>query len=103
MTLDHWLREREPVPPARLAQRIDAALGKRRDADADDAAALCVDAADQLLRALLARDSTGRECALDLLSVDALVTYAMEAAAVDPETFAARAHDAMHRLAAAAQ
>ena len=103
MTLDHWLREREPAPPARLAQRIDEALGQRRAADATDAAVLCVDAAEQLLYELLARDNAGRECALDLLSVDALVTYAMEAAAVDPDTFASRAHDAMHRLAAAAQ
>ena len=53
--------------------------------------------------ALLQHDSTRRECALDLLSVDALVTYAMEAAAEDPDTFASRVHDAMDRLAAAAQ
>ena len=103
MTLEHWLRDRAPAPPARLARRIDEALGRRREADATDAASLCVDAADHLLRALLQHDSTRRECALDLLSVDALVTYAMEAAAEDPDTFASRVHDTMDRLAAAAQ
>lgn len=103
MTLGTWLREREPTPPVRLARRIDDALGGRRNADATDASALCIDAADCLLRELLARDRAGRESALDLLAVDALVTYALEAAAGDPDTFASRAHDAMHRLAATAQ
>lgn len=103
MTLEHWLREREPAPPERLARRIDEALGSRREADAADAPALCVDAAERLLRELLSRDSTGRESALDLLAVDALVTYAMEAAAGDPDAFASRTLDAMHRLAATAQ
>lgn len=103
MTLEHWLREREPTPPPRLAWRISDALGARRAADAGDATAQCIDAADSLLRDLLARGTAGRESALDLLAVDALVTYALEAAAAEPSAFVARAQDAMHRLAAAAQ
>jgi hypothetical protein len=103
VTLGEWLREREPSPPPRLAERIQTALGHRTSAAAADASALCLDAADVLLRDLLARGSAGRESALDLLAVDALVTYAFESAAADPTTFAARAHDAMHRLASTAQ
>ncbi len=64
---------------------------------------LCLDAADDLLGELLARSSAGRESALDLLTVDALVTYAFEAAADSPESLpAACATDAMTRLAAVA-
>lgn len=67
--------------------------------DAADATELCVSAANELLTELLARASAGRESALDLLTVDALVTYAFEAASVDPSSLGARATDAMSRLA----
>lgn len=60
-------------------------------------------AANELLNDLLARASAGRESALDLLTVDALVTYAFEAAAKDPETLADRADEAMARLSAIAR
>ena len=53
-------------------------------------------------RELLARPTTGRESALDLLTVDALVTYALEAAASSPESLPMLTTDAMTRLAAVA-
>lgn len=100
MTVAAWLRERTPAPPQRLATSIEAALGPRLSAPRADVATECIDAAEALLRDLVARPTSGRDSALDLLTVDALVTYAFEAAADDPETLDARAHEAARRLAA---
>jgi hypothetical protein len=102
VTVRGWLRDRSPEPPARLAARIEEALGERGEHGDADVAECCVSAADELLRDLLARPSAGRESALDLLTVDALVTYAFEAATSEPETLVQRANDAMVRLAAGA-
>lgn len=103
MTLAAWLRERTPAPPAQLTARILETLGERCDADASNAPDLCIAAAEDLLRELLARPSAGRESALDLLTVDALVTYAFEAAGDDPDSLMGRAEHAMTRLAATAR
>jgi hypothetical protein len=86
-----------------LSTRIQQTLGPRCDADAADAPELCVAAAEELLRDLLTRRTAGRESALDLLTVDALVTYAFEATSEDPDSLSARAEAAMTRLAATAQ
>ncbi|HVX40147.1 MAG TPA: hypothetical protein VHB25_11280 [Gemmatimonadaceae bacterium] len=102
MTLRAWLRDRSAPPPARLAARIDAVLGARAEEDATRAAESCLDAAEDLLRDLLARPSAGRDAALDLLTIDALVTYGFEAAAREPAAVEARARAAMQRLAATA-
>lgn len=55
-------------------------------------------AAEEHLRRLLASGSTSRATAMDLLAVDALVTYAFEAAAGDASEIDARAKDAMSRI-----
>lgn len=98
MTLRDWLHERTPPAPARLSARIEDALGDRLTSDAASAPDACVDAAELLLRDLLEHSATGRESALDLLTVDALITYAFEAAATDPATLESRATAAMSRL-----
>lgn len=103
MTLGAWLAERSPEPPARLAERIRQALGDRVEASAESAPVLCVDAATDLLRDLLSRPTAGRESALELLAVDALVTYAFEAAATDPASLMTNASSAMARLSLSAQ
>jgi hypothetical protein len=103
MSVGDWLRARTPAPPDRLLQRLDHVLAARRDDDASRASDHLLDAADELLRDLLHRPTAGRESALDLLTVDALVTYAFEAAGDDPDTVGERAAHAMHRLAAAAR
>ena len=102
MTLARWLDERSAGVPPRLLARLDDAL---RGAAIDDSNAtdVCVDAADALLRDLLARSSAGRDVALDLLTVDALATYAFEAAASNPTTLRERAAEAAARFAATAQ
>ena len=102
MTIRDWLSTRTPPPPAALRARIDDALGDRANAPAANALAENVAAAEALLRELLARPTTGRESALDLLAVDALITYAFEAAADDPMNLAAGARASMVRLSALA-
>jgi hypothetical protein len=97
VTLESWLRDRTPAPPRRLAERISEVLGGRAVRPATEAHEQCVDAAVELLRDLLARPP-GRESALDLLTVDALVTYAFEASASEPAKLHARAVSAMSRL-----
>lgn len=102
MTLRAWLRSRTPPGPERLLARIEEVLGDRCDASADEGFTLCLDAADALLRDLIARPSMRREAALDLLAVDALTTFAFEAAAMDTDSLAARGAAAMTRFGACA-
>ena len=59
-------------------------------------------AGEQLLAGLLNGDCSSRDCALDLLTADALVTYAFELAANDPSRIGERAQQATARLAALA-
>lgn len=76
-----WLHRREPPPPEPLLLRIHEALGDGTAAPAHEAAARTVAAAERLLGRLLSEDCATRAAALELLTADALVTYAFEAAA----------------------
>jgi hypothetical protein len=100
VTVGDWLREKEPAPPARLAARIETAIGARLAQPAANAAEVCLEACESLFSDVAARPSPGRESALDLLAADALATYALEAATDSPATLEARALDAMKRLTA---
>jgi hypothetical protein len=102
MTLLAWLESRTPAPPAAMFARVVEALGTRAGEDASRASVLCLEAATELLERLLAPDALGREWAIDLLAVDALVTYAFEAAAGDIAQLDERAASAMVRLGALA-
>jgi hypothetical protein len=102
MTLDAWLQSRVPPPPPALVERIRQALAAAQPpADAPTADVL-LDAGERLLATLLGADHLTRNGALDLLTADALVTYAFEAAAAEPERIGNRARGAMTRLAALA-
>jgi hypothetical protein len=94
-----WLAQRTPRPPAELAERLAMIAG---DAKVHDEAAL----ADVLVRhavALLANVASDRSGATVLLLADALITYAMEAAASDHEKFEAIAERSMKVIAATAE
>jgi hypothetical protein len=93
-----WIAERPEQPPARLRARLDEVTGTHGPevAPADALAR----AGHDLLAAQLAAGATARDAALDLLTADALVTYAFEAAADDPATLEARAAATMRALAA---
>lgn len=98
MTVNAWLRERTPAPPDRLLARIQERLGGRREQDVSRATQVCLDAAEELLCELTARPAIGRDAALDLLAVDALTTYAFEAATADAASLDAVALSAMTRF-----
>ena len=96
-----WLRARSPEPPSQLRSRIDQMLasGRAEGPPADALLGVAVSAMSGLLR----DGCLTRQSALDLLAVDALVTYAFEAAAEDPETLDARTSHALARIAALAE
>jgi hypothetical protein len=96
MTPD-WLSELNPAPPEELAAAIRNALGNAAESKtAND----LLDAAERLLDKVLRTDCETRASALDLLTVDALMTHALVLANKDtkaPETFA---EEAMRRVTA---
>ena len=100
MTVSDWLDSRSPAPPPVLSARIREALGDATTVSAERAGDLCLAAAERLVGGLLAGDCTSRDCALDLLTADALVTYAFEAAEQSPGDLVPRAAAALRRIAA---
>ena len=100
MTIAEWLAARTPRPPRALSARIGVVMGEALALGVSDAPAAFVEAGERLIADLLRRGTTTRESALDLLTADALVTYAFEAAAEAPADLADRAADAMARIAA---
>lgn len=95
-----WLRERSPEPPGQLLARIDAMLAAHA-AEAQRPDGL-IAVAESAMTELLRDGCLTRASALDLLAVDALVTYAFEAAADEPDTLEARTTRALSRIAALA-
>lgn len=77
-----WLTQRNPPPPPELAAAIRAAL--RDGGSISPTPQALLEAAARLLSRVLASDCEHRKSALDLLTVDALVTHALEMAAEDP-------------------
>lgn len=96
MTLLEWLETRTPAPPPRLFQRIVEVLGSA--ARVEVSSDVLIDAAERLLRQLTTQRTLARDSALDLLTVDALVTYAFECAAASPDTLQSATAKAMERL-----
>jgi hypothetical protein len=97
-----WLHARSPEPPSQLRARIDEMLASGGAVDGSPADALLGTAVSAMTE-LLRDGGLTRESALDLLAVDALVTYAFEAAAEDSETLDARTTHALARIAALAE
>lgn len=86
MTVRDWLRDRSAGAPESLVDQILEALGSDGDAPEPRAADACLAAAARLLEALLSDRRFERSSAVDLLTIDALMTYAFEHAAVSGAT-----------------
>lgn len=99
MTVGEWLRAREPRPPAELMESLETALGPSLNEDAGKATAVFLAAAERMLRGLVADGETGRPIAGRLLAIDALTTYAVEAATEALDSVPDFAEDAMARFA----
>ncbi len=93
-----WLATRTPVPPQVLFDRIAACVGNRQCENENALAQLFVSEAANLLRSL----GDDRTSAFDLLAADALITYALEAAADDHQGIDVIASESMSVIAAVA-
>lgn len=100
MTVREWLADREPSPPHVLRERVES-LALSVPEHEDPAAALLA-AAEAALRRLADCEAGDRATALDLLAVDALVTYAFEYAAGMPDAIPDLSARAMSRLSSVA-
>lgn len=89
--LKAWLESRTPKPPDPLAKRILGAIDATYSSDPATIAERLSAAAVASLRDIGSDGAAAesRAAALDLLAADALITYALEAAAEDCGTFAA--------------
>jgi len=90
-----------PVLARRVAAEIAAIPSSGPGAEATSADTFLA-AAESLFVRMLRTGCSSRESAVDLLVVDALVTYAFEVDDDDPQRIEARAERAMTRLATAA-
>ena len=97
MTVRDWLADREPSPPRVLRERVEA-LALAVPEQPGDPASTRIDAAQAALARLPRDGAADRATALDLLAVDALVTYAFEFAATAPDSIPALSARAMSRL-----
>ena len=84
MNLRDWLARREPSPPRVLRERVEALALAVPEGEGNPADTL-LEAAEAALAGLATRPSDDRSTALDLLTVDALVTYALEWTAEHPD------------------
>ena len=78
MTVRDWLEARSTTAPQSLTQRMIDFLGDDANAPDSETPRVCVRAAARELEALVNEGRFGRESALDLLVVDALMTHAFE-------------------------
>ncbi|HEY7878923.1 MAG TPA: hypothetical protein VIC55_11880 [Gemmatimonadaceae bacterium] len=98
MTIGEWLDTRTPSPPAELAVVLRGELGPALALDAALLGEESLAAAERLLARALATGCRERAQAVVLLAADALVTYAFEAAAEEPDKLGERAAAAVRRL-----
>ncbi len=99
-TIGEWLAALQPTPPKALADRLAHLLAPFLTEPISRVPDVCLASGEQLLDQLLSSGSTSRGTALDLLAVDALVTYAFQAAADSPDRFESCAAQAMATIAA---
>jgi hypothetical protein len=91
MNAEQWIRSRTPAAPAQLRDRMIDALDVRPDAAGQDIVDATAGAGLVLMQTILRGGDQSRATALDLLSADALITYACEAACENPDTLGERA------------
>jgi hypothetical protein len=94
MSGEDWLSRQNPAPPPELANTMRAAV----DENPDPAAGDLLEAAERLLDKVLRSDCETRASALDLLTVDALMTHSLLLANKEPKTRDDFAEQAMTRV-----
>jgi hypothetical protein len=94
MSGEDWLSRHNPALPPELASAMREAV----DGKSDPAAGDLLEAAERLLDKVLRSDCETRASALDLLTVDALMTHSLLLANKDSNTRGAFADQAMARV-----
>jgi len=87
--------ETDPHPPKELEASMRSALNGNESPTGND----LLDAAERMLDKVLRTDCEARSSALDLLTVDALMTRALEIASRDAELLEEFPEQAMRRIA----
>jgi hypothetical protein len=95
MSGEDWLSRDNHAPPPELATAMRGAVDDKAEPDADDLLA----AAERLLDKVLRSECETRASALDLLTVDALMTHSLLLASKDPQVREDFAEQAMVRVA----
>ena len=95
-----WISELDPAPPADLAAAMRNSL---KDATSNPTADELLEAAEHLLDKVLRTDCETRASAIDLLTVDALMTHAILLASKDPRSTDDFVERALARVTAAWQ
>jgi hypothetical protein len=98
MTDADWLSQLEPAPPKELASAMRNAL---KEGTSNPSAEDLLVAAEQALDKVLRTDCETRASALDLLTVDALMTHALEVASRDPNAPEDFPEQALRRITSA--
>ena len=91
---DHRVPEDRRVP-----KDLEAAMRRALNDNPSPTAIEVLEAAERLLEQVLRTECDDRSSALDLLTVDALMTHALEIAARDPQTLETFPEQAMRRIA----
>ena len=104
MDPSEWLEARRPAPPVKLAAHLEAAVTEFTSSPNMSLSETLAVAGIAFLDRLTGANAptSRREMAKELLSADALLTYALEAAAEDCESFAASADAIIARVASLA-
>ena len=89
------MSEGKSLPPQELESAMASALNHKPSPTAPEV----LEAAEHLLDRVLRTDCESRASALDLLTVDALMTHALEIAAIDPKLLEEFPEEAMRRIA----
>jgi hypothetical protein len=84
-----------PAPPKELATAMRNAVGSKENPTANE----ILESAERLLDRVLRTDCETRASALDLLTVDALMTQALQVSNKDPEAPSDFGDQAMRRIA----
>ncbi|MGZ3573598.1 MAG: hypothetical protein ACXWND_16420 [Gemmatimonadaceae bacterium] len=93
------MSEVDPHPPKELEASMRSALNDNPFPTAND----LLDGAERMLDSVLRTDCEARSSALDLLTVDALMTRALEIAARNPSLLEEFPEQAMRRIASRAK
>ena len=83
----------------RVSEELDAAMRRALDDNPSPTAVEVLEAAERLLDQVLRTECENRSSALDLLTVDALMTRSLEIAARDPKLLETFPELAMRRIA----